>query len=105
MGNVFTTDGNPARRMTVDESNAFDSDLQWAYVLHPHGIEVIALTHACNGPVVGWDCDPLISFSDEPWYWGPGGRVPVAGPQVTAPGLTATRPVPGAPPPARQPTR
>jgi hypothetical protein len=105
MDSVVTTDGGPAQRLTVDESSASDSDLQWAYVLHPDGIEVIACSHARNGPVVAWDCDPLISFNDDPWSWCPGGRIPVAGPQITAHGLTAARPAPATPPPDRHPTR
>nr|WSX75904.1 hypothetical protein OH826_19835 [Streptomyces sp. NBC_00899] len=84
--------------MVVDESNAQSGDLQWAYVLHPIGIEVIPLTHARQGAVVGWDCDPLISFSDEPQWWSRSVRVDPPDQHIAPPSLTVTRPAPAAPP-------
>jgi hypothetical protein len=65
---------------------------------------VIALTHDTHGPVVGWDSDPLISFSDEPRQWRPDARTPLPGPRPSAPGLTATRTPAAESPAARQPT-
>lgn len=104
IGNVLSSDGGPARRMVFDESNARDSWLEWAYVLRPLGVEVIALTQDTRGPVVGWDCDPLVSFSDEPQLWRPGAPPPLIGLRPKAPGLTATRPPAAGPPSAQQPT-
>ncbi|WUH90363.1 hypothetical protein OG900_09780 [Streptomyces sp. NBC_00433] len=101
MANVFTADGRPPRRMVVDESTARDSDLQWAYVLHPLGIEVVSLTVDSRGPVVGWTTDPLVSFSDEPHLWGRDLPIPLAAPQPP-PALTATRTTPAGPPPVRR---
>ncbi|WP_433892590.1 hypothetical protein [Streptomyces sp. CA-111067] len=66
---VLTSDGSPPLRMVFDESSAPDR-LEWAYVLSPPGIEVIALTEDTRGPVVGWDSAPLLSYSDEPQLWG-----------------------------------
>lgn len=104
IGDVVTSDGSPARRMVFDESNARDSWLEWAYVLRPLGVEVIALTQEARGPVVGWDSDPLISYSDEPRLWKPDAPVPLTGPHPAAPGLTATRPPAARPPSAQLPT-
>lgn len=99
---VITSDGSPPQRMVFDESSAPDH-LEWAYVLRPEGIEVIALTQDTRGPVVGWDSGPLASCSDEPQLWRPDVPPPltVVGPKV--PGLTTTRLAAVGPPSARQP--
>jgi hypothetical protein len=89
--------------MVFDESSAPDR-LEWAYVLRPDGVEVIALTQNTRGPVVGWDSDPLLSYSDEPQLWTPDAPIPLTGPRPKAPGLTATRPPAAGPPSAQQPT-
>lgn len=99
---VFTSDGSPPLRMVYDEVSAPDR-LEWAYVLHPHGVEVIALTQGTQGPVVGWDSDPLISYSDEPRLWRRS-SLPLPDPGPKAPGLTATRPPAAGPTSAQQPT-
>lgn len=99
---MLTSDGSPARRMVFDESTARDSWLEWAYVLRPHGIEVIALTHDTRSPLVGWDSDPLISYSDEPRLRKPDAPIPLAGRRPSAPGLTATRPPAAGPPSVQQ---
>lgn len=101
---MITSDGSPARRMVFDESNARDNWLEWAYVLRPHGVEVIALTQDTRGPVVGWDSDPLISYSDEPRLWKPDAPPPLADSRPKAPGLTATRPPNAGLTSAQQPT-
>lgn len=100
---VFTSDGNAPLRMIFDECSAGDR-LEWAYMLRPDGVEVVALTEDTCGPVVGWDSDPLASYSDEPQLWRRDGPIPLAGLRPTAPGLTATRPPPAVPPSAQQPT-
>lgn len=102
--NVLSSDGGPARRMVFDESNAQDSQLKWAYVLRPLGVEVIALSQDTRGPVVGWDSDPLLSYSDEPRLWRPDAPIPLTGARPKAPGMTATQPPAAGPPSAQQPT-
>ncbi|MEC3997159.1 hypothetical protein VSR01_28120 [Actinacidiphila sp. DG2A-62] len=89
---MHTTDGSPAQRMVIDQSNTRDSDVEWAYVLRPHGVEVIALTQYTRGPVVGWDSDPLGSYSDDPRLWRPDAHPPLTGLRPTAPCLTVRRP-------------
>ncbi|MEE1765293.1 hypothetical protein [Streptomyces sp. SP18BB07] len=77
-------------------------DLDWGYVLHPHGIEVISLHAEARGPVVGWDTDPRTRFSNSPYRWRPGNPIPVTRPTravatapPTPPARTATpQPVP-----------
>ncbi|MCL2729704.1 MAG: hypothetical protein FWE15_06725 [Actinomycetia bacterium] len=100
---VFTSDGSAPVRMVFDESSAPDW-LEWAYVLRPHGVEVIALTEDTRGPVVGWDSDPRTSYSDEPHLWRPDSPPPLTALRPKAPVLTATRPPAVGLPSARQPT-
>ncbi|MGK4906435.1 hypothetical protein [Streptomyces albus] len=68
---VITPDGSPPQRMTVTERTARDQDLQWGYVLHPQGIEVISVTTAHRGILVNWSTDPRTRFSDDPIQWTP----------------------------------
>lgn len=100
---VVTRDGSPPLRMVFDECSAPGS-LEWAYVLRPEGIEVVSLTYDTHGPVVDWDCNPLISVSDEPHRWVRGLPIPLAVPQPP-PALSATRTTPAGPPTARRPSR
>ncbi|MFC9331295.1 hypothetical protein [Kitasatospora sp. NPDC057015] len=64
-------------------------DVEWAYVLHPHGIEVIGLSEHDRGPVVPWETDPRSRFSDRTHLWLPDGRLPVEVP--ARPGSAAAR--------------
>ncbi|MFI8308752.1 hypothetical protein ACIF80_36180 [Streptomyces sp. NPDC085927] len=68
LDHLITPDGSPPARMTVTESTAADQDLEWGYVLRPHGIEVIPALHTASGPVVSWDADPRTDFSN-PTAW------------------------------------
>ncbi|MFF9785091.1 hypothetical protein [Streptomyces nigrescens] len=77
LDNLMTLDGSPVERMTVTADTVGQQDLQWGYVLHPHGIEVINLRCEVDGPVVSWDTDPRTEFADSPEYWVPNGSVPV----------------------------
>lgn len=85
--NLWTLDGSPPQRMTVNPEAT--DDLEWGYVLHPHGIEVISLSEQHRGPVVGWATDPLYPFSDHPAMWAPTGPGPGRVPR-TAPKLSTT---------------
>ncbi|MEU0680691.1 MULTISPECIES: hypothetical protein [Streptomyces] len=55
--------------MTVTDTTAGDLGMPWGYILYPHGIEVISMAHAGTGPLVAWDTDPSIPFSDHPAHW------------------------------------
>ncbi|MER5765653.1 hypothetical protein [Streptomyces sp. NPDC002082] len=74
--NMFTPDSSPAERMTCNEAAAGQGWLQWAYVLHPHGIEVLPLSETVTGSVVAWDQDPMAVFPDDVRAWLPGRRTP-----------------------------
>lgn len=43
--------------------------MQWGYVLHQEGVEVISLLHADIGPLVSWSVDPRTAFNDHPAAW------------------------------------
>ncbi|MFF2041836.1 hypothetical protein ACFVVX_15515 [Kitasatospora sp. NPDC058170] len=43
--------------------------LDWAYLLHAHGVEVIGLQDHRRGPVVPWSTDPRGQFTDAPATW------------------------------------
>ncbi|MFK0121187.1 hypothetical protein [Streptomyces sp. NPDC090994] len=96
LDHLCTVDGSPPVRMTVTEQTAADQDMQWGYVLHPHGIEVITVTHAGAGPVVDWMTDPRASFSDHPAHWPAPTRLPAStaprAPRTAAVGLAPARP-------------
>ncbi|MEU5162309.1 hypothetical protein AB0G74_22260 [Streptomyces sp. NPDC020875] len=83
LDHLITPDGSPPVRMTVTETTAADTDLQWGYILHPEGIEVIAVTAYERGPLVDWDTDPLSLISDNPAHWAPGRPAPLADRQPT----------------------
>nr|WP_312026899.1 hypothetical protein [Streptomyces sp. WAC 06725] len=80
MDDLICPDGSPPQRMTVTEESASEQDLQWGYVLHPHGIEVISLHDNLRGPVVSWDTDPRARFSDHPAQWRPSSPPPLSPP-------------------------
>ncbi|WP_327690720.1 hypothetical protein OG870_05980 [Streptomyces sp. NBC_00461] len=67
------------------------SRLNWGYVLHPHGIEVIGLLAYDRGPVVEWDTDPRSRIVADPGAWNPDSPAPVVPPR-TAPRLSTTAP-------------
>ncbi|MGW9400770.1 hypothetical protein [Streptomyces sp. NPDC055642] len=71
LDHLVTPDGSPPVRMSVTDEIAAGLDVQWGYVLHQQGIEVISLLHADNGPVVDWSTDPRTVFNDHPAAWSP----------------------------------
>ncbi|WP_433919822.1 hypothetical protein OIE50_38955 [Streptomyces canus] len=87
--NVYNTDGTPAERELITQDGT--EDLEWAYVLHESGIEVIGLPAYDRGPVVGWDTDPRSRIVADPGAWNPDSPAPVVPPR-TAPRLSATAP-------------
>ncbi|MEU5148801.1 hypothetical protein AB0G42_16625 [Streptomyces yangpuensis] len=95
MNELISPDGSPPRRMSVREGET--GGLDWGYVLHEHGIEVISLREELRGPVVGWGTDPRMRFSDRPALWQLTGPVPCREPQP--PKLSTTTVVPPTPAP------
>ncbi|WP_370666696.1 hypothetical protein, partial [Streptomyces sp. IBSBF 2507] len=69
LDHLITPDGSPPVRMSVTDETAAEQDMQWGYVLHKHGIEVISLLHEDTGPVVDWTTDPRTAFNDHPAAW------------------------------------
>ncbi|MFD4257645.1 hypothetical protein ACFWR9_08435 [Streptomyces sp. NPDC058534] len=61
--------------------------MSWGYVLHPQGIEVIALQAYSRGPVVAWDTDPRSRIVAHPGAWHPDSQAPIVAPS-TAPRLS-----------------
>lgn len=92
LDHLVTPDGSPPVRMTVTEKTAADQDLQWGYILRPHGIEVISVAHAASGPVVSWDTDPRTPFSNHPAGWPAPANAPVT--TTARPSRTAPAPAP-----------
>jgi hypothetical protein len=93
LDHLVSPDGSPPVRMTVTEKTAADQNLQWGYVLRPHGIEVISVLHAGAGPVVAWDTDPRIGFSNHPAHWPAPAKTPAttaARTRTNGPKLTPT---------------
>ncbi|AZS89791.1 hypothetical protein ELQ87_09475 [Streptomyces griseoviridis] len=75
------------------------SRLNWGYVLHPHGIEVISAPGVERGPLVAWSTDPRVRLRDTPGLWKPDQPIPATTPpQTTArtctPAPAAARPAP-----------
>ena len=99
LDNLITPDGSPPVRMTVTDATAIEQDLQWGYILRPHGIEVISLLHEDAGPVVDWNTDPRTVFSDSPAHWSSTAPAPVLTPLRAAPPQASptTRPANGSP--------
>ncbi|WP_107095009.1 hypothetical protein [Streptomyces chattanoogensis] len=92
LDDLITTDGSPPVRMTVNDDTVEEQDLQWGYILHPHGIEVINLVHEDIGPVVDWNTDPRTVFSDNPAHWSSLAPAPVITPVRTTPPQAAPPP-------------
>ncbi|MYT41873.1 hypothetical protein GTY89_05835 [Streptomyces sp. SID5471] len=92
LDHLITPDGSPPVRMTVTEETAADQDVQWGYILRPHGIEVIPVPHAEAGPVIGWDTDPRTAFSNHPGHW----SYPVLTPGPSARAVRPPRSAPAA---------
>lgn len=67
------------------------SRLNRGYVLHPQGIEVIALRAYDRGPVVAWDTDPRGVIGADPGAWHPDSRAPIVPPRFM-PHLSTTVP-------------
>ncbi|MFE1836488.1 hypothetical protein [Streptomyces sviceus] len=87
MTDVICVDNTPAERELITQDGT--DELEWAYVLHPHGIEVIALQAYERGPVVAWDTDPRSCVTAHPGAWHPDSRAPIIAPR-TAPRLSTT---------------
>ncbi|MFF3460313.1 hypothetical protein ACFYXH_39725 [Streptomyces sp. NPDC002730] len=88
---VINSDGRPAERELITKANC--GGLDWGYVLHPHGIEVISLSEEDRGPVVDWDTDPRARFSDSYMRWKPGQSVPATvPPRATQPDALPAQP-------------
>ncbi|WP_217550031.1 hypothetical protein [Streptomyces sp. GbtcB6] len=66
------------------------SRLNWGYVLHPHGIEVISVPGVERGPLVAWSTDPRVRLRDTACLWKPGQPIPA----TTPPPATARTTVP-----------
>ncbi|KUH38570.1 MULTISPECIES: hypothetical protein [Streptomyces] len=99
---VFTPSGEPAEPIPITERST-GGDLEWGYILHDQGIEVIALPWYDRGPLVSWSTSPLARIHSAPLLWAPDKPAPVQAPRT---GLTLVKP-PGPAPasPARRPTR
>ncbi|MFD7862174.1 hypothetical protein [Streptomyces sp. NPDC059783] len=102
MTNVICVGGPPDERTLVTQDGIGAEE--WAYVLHPHGIEVIALQAYDRGPVVAWDTDPRSRVTANPSAWHPDTPAPVAAPR-TAPHLATAASAPAAAPASRKITR
>lgn len=101
--------------MTVTDQTADAQDMDWGYVLHRQGIEVISLLHENIGPVVDWSTHPNTAFNDHPGAWsslapptGHAARRPHPGPDRSRPGPSrcqshTPRHGHGPPPASRQP--
>ncbi|WP_265106384.1 hypothetical protein [Streptomyces sp. ET3-23] len=100
---VITPDGSPPVRMAVTDYTADEQDMEWGYLLHPDGIEVISLLHQDIGPLVDWDTDPRAVFSDSPARWTSIAPPPVvpfpraAATRAAAPATTPPRGLPARP--------
>ncbi|MEV7888454.1 hypothetical protein ACWD3I_29695 [Streptomyces sp. NPDC002817] len=90
LANMYSTAGAPAERELITQDGT--DDLDWAYVLHPHGIEVIVLGAYDRGPVVAWDTDPRSVIRADPGAWHPDSPAPVVPPRFM-PHLSTTVPV------------
>ncbi|MGP9017639.1 hypothetical protein ACT1U9_04410 [Streptomyces sp. BR1] len=77
--------GDPPVRITDYDTDGLD----WGYILHPHGIEVVPLHKTDIGPFVTWDTDPRSRFSDQQFLWGFELPVPATRPPRTAPSTAA----------------
>ncbi|MFF4361530.1 hypothetical protein [Streptomyces sp. NPDC001604] len=87
---MYNTDGTPTQRELITQDGT--DNLDWAYVLHPHGIEVIALQAYDRGPIVAWDTDPRSVIRADPGAWHPQSRAPIVPPRFM-PRLSTSVPV------------
>ncbi|MEU0844014.1 hypothetical protein ABZ370_31685 [Streptomyces sp. NPDC005962] len=94
LDHLITPDGSPPVRMSVTDDTPDEQDMQWGYVLHQQGIEVISLLNKDIGPVVSWDTDPRTAFNDHPAAWSSLGPAPT----LRAPRGTQPRSAPAAAP-------
>lgn len=69
LDHLITPNGSPPVRMSVTDTTADVQDVQWGYVLHKEGVEVISLLHEDIGPIVSWSTDPRTAFNDHPAAW------------------------------------
>jgi len=69
LDHLVTPDGSPPVRMSVTDTTVDEQDMQWGYVLHKEGVEVISLLHEDTGPIVSWSIDPRTAFNDHPAAW------------------------------------
>ncbi|AJT62517.3 hypothetical protein T261_0828 [Streptomyces lydicus] len=76
------------------------SRLDWGYVLHPHGIEVISRPGAERGPVVDWNTDPRVRLRDTRSLWTVGQPIPATTPPRATEPTIAPAPRPARPLPA-----
>nr|WP_079083888.1 hypothetical protein [Streptomyces longwoodensis] len=76
LDHLITPDGSLLVRMSVTDETADKQDMQWGYVLHKEGVEVISLLNEDIGPVVSWDTDPRTVFNDHPAAWSSLDRAP-----------------------------
>ncbi|MGW1224865.1 hypothetical protein [Streptomyces sp. NPDC002530] len=100
LDHLVTPDGSPPVRMSVTDATVEDQDMQWGYVLHGSGIEVISLMNEDLGPMVRWSTDPRSAFSDDPAAWSSLAAAPVRAPR-TAPAPHAPTAIPPNPASAR----
>ncbi|MFF5273810.1 hypothetical protein [Streptomyces sp. NPDC000133] len=89
LDHLVTPDGSPLVRMSVTDTTADEQDMQWGYVLHKEGIEVISLLNEDLGPVVDWATDPRTSFNDHPAAWSSLDPAPTIRPSRSAPPRSA----------------
>ncbi|WSZ34375.1 hypothetical protein OG806_35530 [Streptomyces sp. NBC_00882] len=69
LDHLITPDGSSPVRMSVTDTTADEQDVQWGYVLHKEGVEVISPLHEDIGPIVSWSTDPRTAFNDHPAAW------------------------------------
>ncbi|MEV0188463.1 hypothetical protein AB0I39_08015 [Kitasatospora purpeofusca] len=94
-------DGRVEHRAVITERTS--GRLNWAYVLHAHGVEVIGLSEYRRGPVVPWSTDPRGRFSNAPAAWRLDAPLPVLsrpGPAAAASARSTSARVRSAPAPA-----
>ncbi|MGQ4417050.1 hypothetical protein ACN6LA_003090 [Streptomyces sp. SAS_269] len=96
LDHLIAPDGSPPVRMTVTDETADAQDMQWGYVLHQQGIEVISLLNEDIEPVVDWATDPRTAFSDHPAAWSS---------LAPAPAIQASRSAPPQSAPAASPAK
>ncbi|MFD7017512.1 hypothetical protein [Streptomyces sp. NPDC059928] len=87
---------SPGEHLVITERTA--SRLDWGYVLHPQGIEVISAPGTARGPIVAWGTDPRARFRDTASLWRPDRPIPATTPPQSIARTTA--PAPAQPSPA-----